>query len=77
MTGALVLSLAELDDVSVSKEDDHVLVTCTGHDGKSSIEIEEAHTKITQAGCRVRKTSVHVSPNAEAQVELEVVERDE
>lgn len=74
MSGALVLALVELEDVSVSSEEYHVLVTCSGHNGTSTIEIEDAHTKIAQAGYRIRKTEVNVSPDGRADVQFEVVE---
>ncbi|WP_126665263.1 hypothetical protein [Haloterrigena salifodinae] len=75
MTGALVLSLVELDDVSVSKEDDHILVTCRGHDGADAIELDDVHQQIYEADCRVRSTVAAWSSDGDAEVLLEVVER--
>ncbi|WP_395166323.1 hypothetical protein [Natrinema pallidum] len=72
MTAELLLELAELDDVAVSKEDEHLLVTCWGHDGADTIELEDVHERIAEAGCRVQKTTGNFDAG---EISLEVVER--
>lgn len=71
MREELVLSLIDLEDVSVSRESEDCLrVTCKGHDGADTIEIEDVHDLIGDADGWVASTIVDFDAGV---VELEVV----
>lgn len=72
MSNAFVFDLIDLDDVSVTREDDYLLVTCRGHDGADTIEIEDVHDTIAKHGYRVQAT---VGDFDAGEIQLEVVER--